>query len=111
MVILICWKPQQLTEDDHTWMSDCSDILHQHPQMIDQRFGIQVKDVVLTNVQEHNGWTTSQSWLELAVNPSIIVSESHGGTTSAELYPGMENPDYVAAAHSIPADVARTSGQ
>jgi len=79
MQLLILWKPEPLAEDDDTRLSDCSNV-----QVVDQRIGIQVTDVIVANVQEHNGGTTSQSWLKLAVDPSTVVAESHGGTALTE---------------------------
>jgi len=52
--------------------------------MVNQRIGIQVTDVVLANMQEHNGGMISESWLKLSVDPSTINTESHSGTASTE---------------------------
>ena len=84
MQLLILWKPEQLAEDDDEGLSNCSNVVEQCPQVVDQQIGIQVTDVILTNVQEHNGGMTSQRWLKLAVDVSTVVTESHSGTASTE---------------------------
>jgi len=45
--LLILCKADQLAENDDVWLSDCSDVLEHHPQVVDQRIDIQVTNVIL----------------------------------------------------------------
>ena len=71
--LLMCCKPDQLADNDELWLSNCSDVLNQCPQVVDCCIGIHVTDVIFASVQEHSVGTTFQSWLKLAVDPPAVV--------------------------------------
>jgi len=53
---------------------------HRQQTFPEQHISIQVTDVVLANVQEYNGRTTSQSWLKVAIDSRTVATVTHGGT-------------------------------
>jgi len=65
----------------HLYVSN-SGAEHRQQTFPEQHISIQVTDVVLANMEEYNGRTTSQSLLKLTIDPRTVATVLHGGTAS-----------------------------
>ena len=72
--LLILWKPEQLADYDHSRVSDCSNVLEQRPQVVDQHQSDGCPSRQFPGTQ----WWDNIP--ELAVDAPTVVTESHSGT-------------------------------